>query len=148
MQWMRKAAETDLATACSHLADDMHGDKPYAREVGHVVEAAGVATWAGVMGGHDIPPDVLTGVVHWLRNGEHDPAYGLNGFRRMALEGCKHCYNAGCEVVGPLKDFKVCPQCKTARYCGAACQKQDWNAGGHKDTCGTTAASGTRMGST
>jgi hypothetical protein len=32
--------------------------------------------------------------------------------------------------VGHLKDFKVCPQCKTARYCGAACQKEDWTAVG------------------
>ena len=39
---------------------------PYAREAGHVVEAAGVAPSAGVMEGHDVPPDVLTDVV-WLR---------------------------------------------------------------------------------
>ena len=44
-------------------------------------------------------------------------------------------------VVGLLKEFKVCPQCKTARYCGESCQKQDWNAGGHKTTCGTSAYS-------
>ena len=41
------------------------------------------------------------------------------------------------KVEGHLKDFKVCPQCKTARYCGDACQKQDWTAGGHRETCGT-----------
>jgi hypothetical protein len=58
------------------------------------------------------------------------------GFRREALEGGNYCYNVGCEVVGQLKDFEVCPQCKAHRYCGAACQKQDWNAGGHKDKCG------------
>jgi hypothetical protein len=58
-------------------------------------------------------------------------------FRRKALEGEKHCHNDGCEVVGHLKEFKVCPQCKTARYCSDACQKQDWNAGGHKELCGT-----------
>jgi hypothetical protein len=29
------------------------------------------------------------------------------------------------------------PQCKTARYCGDACQKQDWTTGGHKEKCGT-----------
>jgi len=39
-------------------------------------------------------------------------------------------------VVGLLKEFKVCPQCKTARYCCDACQKQDWTTGGHKATCG------------
>jgi len=48
---------------------------------------------------------------------------------------CSNC--EGCEVVGQLKDFKFCPQCKAARYCGAACQKQDWTTGGHKDKCGT-----------
>jgi len=58
----------------------------------------------------------------------------------MALEGGMHCFNDDCEVVGHLQDFKVCPQCKTARYCGDACQKQDWNAGGHKSTCGTSAS--------
>jgi len=53
------------------------------------------------------------------------------------LKGAKYCCNDGCEVVGHLKDFKVCPQCKTARYCGGACQKEDWTTGGHKTTCGT-----------
>jgi hypothetical protein len=140
MQWLRKAAEKEHTQACLQLASDIYGNLPYARDVGHTGQAAGVAPSVGIMGGHDVPPDVLTGVVHWLRKGGHDPAYGLNGFRRMAFEGCKYCYNAGCEVMGHLKDFKVCPQCKTARYCSAACQKQDWNAGGHKETCGTAAA--------
>jgi hypothetical protein len=118
-------------------------DEPYAREVGHVMEAAGVAMPDGVMEGHDVPPDVLTSVVHWLQKGGHNPVdTPLEMFRRFALEGAPYCCNDGCEVVGFLKDFKVCPQCKTHRYCGAACQKQDWNAGGHKDTCGTTAAHG------
>jgi len=143
MQWMRKAAENGNADACMHLAAHMYGDLPYAREVGHVEEAAGVATSAGVMEGHDLPPDVLTDVVHWLRKGcatgQHDPLDLLDGIRSMTLEGGKHCHNDGCEVVGHLKDFKVCPQCKTARYCGAACQNQDWNAGGHKEKCGTFA---------
>jgi len=31
-----------------------------------------------------------------------------------------------------------------ARYCGDACQRQDWNEGGHKETCGTTASKTTR----
>ena len=53
-----------LATRPQHVLD-----LPYAREVGHVEEAAGVATSAGVMEGHDVPPDVLTGVVHCGRGG-------------------------------------------------------------------------------
>ena len=112
-------------------------DQPYAREVGHVGEAAGVAASAGLTEGHDVPPDVLTGVVHWLRKGGHETVAMLTALRVEAREGAKYCRNDGCEVVGQLKDFKVCPQCKTRRYCGDACQKQDWTTGGHKVTCGT-----------
>jgi hypothetical protein len=65
------------------------------------------------------------------------PSNVLDNFRRASLEGAKFCQNETCEVVGLLKEFKVCPQCKTARYCGDACQKQDWIAGGHKEMCGT-----------
>ena len=61
----------------------------------------------------------------------------LDQFRREALVGANYCVNDGCQVKGLLKDFKVCPQCKEARYCGDACQKQDWTTGGHKATCGT-----------
>jgi len=41
----------------------------------------------------------------------------LDVFRRVAQEGHTYCVNEECEVVGQLKEFKVCPQCKTARYC-------------------------------
>jgi len=107
-----------LASRQSHV----YGDQPDAREVGHVGEAAGIATSAWVTEGHDITPDVLTSVVHWRKGG--DPTHKLDWLRRRALEGVKCCRNDGCEVVGHLKDFKVCPQCKIARYCGNACQKQ------------------------
>jgi len=69
MQWLRKAADNGQAVGCLQLAKRMYGDRPYAREVGHVGDCAGIATSAGVMDGHEVPPDVLTGVVHWLRNG-------------------------------------------------------------------------------
>ena len=137
MQWMRKAAENGHTNACLKLAKFVYFDMAYAREVGHVEETPGVATSAGVMEGHELPSDVFTSVVHWLRKQEHDPIVALDLFRRDALEGAKYCRNEGCEFVGHLKDFKVCPQCKTVRYCGAACQKQDWTTGGHKATCGT-----------
>jgi hypothetical protein len=130
------AAENGDAESCLQLARGMYLIFPYAREVGHVVEAAGVATSAGVMEGHDVPIDVLTSAIHWLQKGRNNPS-DLQEFRREALEGAGYCKNDGCEVVGHLKDFKVCPQCKTARYCGDACQKQDWTTGGHKETCGT-----------
>jgi len=137
MRWRRKAAETGNARGCNSLAADMYMDQPYAREVGDVGEAAGVASSAGVMEGHDVPSGVLTDVVHWLRKGGHDPVAKLERYRRWTIHGAKYCRNDGCKVVGPLKDFKVCPQCKTARYCGDACQKQDWTTGGHKTTCST-----------
>ena len=142
LEWRRKAAENGHTTACMYLATHMYMDQPYAREVGHVAEpvaeAAGAPAW--VMEGHDVPQDVMTGVLHWLRKGEVDNLVAeLNVLRSLTLEGGRHCHNDGCEVVGLLKEFKVCPQCKTARYCSAVCQKQDWNAGGHKDTCGTFA---------
>jgi hypothetical protein len=115
----------------------MYLDLPYAHRVGHVTEAAGEAMSAGVMEGHNVPRDVLTSVVHWLRRGRLNPVTELDRFRRDALDGAKYCRNDGCEVIGLRKDFKVCPQCKTARYCGDACQKQDWTTGGHRGNCCT-----------
>ena len=116
---MRKAADCGIAESCLQLASFMYADNPYAREAGHVVEAARVAALAGVMEGHDVPPNVLTSVLHWVRKGRHvmDPAESLDTLRRIALEGARHCFNENCEVVGHLKEFKVCPQCKNARYC-------------------------------
>jgi len=139
MAWTRKAADIGEAGSCYQLAIDMYADKPYAREVGHVGEAAGDATSAGDMEGHDVPQEILADIVQWLLKGGFDPVDELDGMRRRALEGAKYCRNEGCEVVGHLKDFKVCPQCKNARYCGEACHKQDWITGGHKARCGTFA---------
>ena len=140
VQWMRKAAENGRVEACLLLAARMYGDQPYAREVGHVMEAAGVATSAWLEEGHHVPPNVLIGVGHWLHKGGYNPRSQLDLFRSQALEGAKYCRNEGCEVMGRLKDFKGCPQCKAARYCGDACQKQDWTTGGHKEKCGDFAA--------
>ena len=115
-EWCRNAAETGNVDSCWRLAAHMYGDMPCAREVGHVGEAAGVATSPGFMEGHDVPPDVLNIVVHRVRKGGLHPIDELDGFRRGAQEECMYCVNEGCEVVGLLKDFKVCPQCKDARY--------------------------------
>ncbi len=71
-EWSRKAVENGSADACLRLAVQMYGDRPYAREVGHVGEAAGFAA-SGLVEDHNVPPDVLTSVVHWLRKGGHDP---------------------------------------------------------------------------
>jgi TPR repeat protein len=143
MQWRRKAADKGAVESCAHLARDMYEDRPHAREVGHVeVEATGAAMSAADMECHDhVPPEVLTSVVHWLRKGcvTGGPSLldYLKVFRQATLEGFPYCVNDGCDVVGQVKAFKVCPQCKVARYCSDACQKQDWTAGEHKATCGT-----------
>jgi hypothetical protein len=72
MRWMRKSADNVHVDECMNLSNFMYTDRPYAREVGHVAEAVGVAIPAGVMAGHDIPLDAMTSVVHWLRKGAHD----------------------------------------------------------------------------
>ena len=61
MQCLRKAADAGHPQACLKLADRMYGDRPYARGLGHVVDAA--TPPARFMGGHDVPRDVLTSVV-------------------------------------------------------------------------------------
>ena len=137
---MRIAAETGNLRACKHLAKYMYQDRHYAREVGHVEGAAVLALPAGVMEGHnDVPEEVLTDVAHWSRMAGRDPIELLVWLRKVAREGHTYCQNDGCEVMGQVNDFNLCHQCKTARYCGSACQKLDWNAGGHKVTCGTRA---------
>ena len=145
MKWRRKAADLGDAVACMDLALTMYADGLYAREIGHVVEAAGVATSAGVMEEHDVPPDVLTSVVHWVQKANGHPGDALAELRIRMREGSNYCFNDGCEFVGPLKAFKVCPQCKSARYCGVACQTQDWTTGGHKATCGTSASQSMKL---
>jgi hypothetical protein len=137
VQYMRESANSGNSESCASLAGQIYRDQPYAREVGHVVEAAGVAPSAGIMEGHDVPPDVLVDVVYWLQKGGVTPTPMLFVLQRSALEGANCCVNEGCEVVGHMKDLKVCPQCRVARYCGAACQKEDWTTGGHKTRCGT-----------
>ena len=123
MQWLRRAAELGHAMAYLKLAAVMYADWPYAREVGHVDvgEATGAATPAGVMEGHDVPPDVLTSVVYWMRKfcvtGQRTLSEELDGCRMWALLGDKYCVNEGCEVNGHLKDFKVC---RSARPPGTA----------------------------
>ena len=76
VRWMRKAADNGQTDACWKLAQLMYLDQPYAREIGQVGENAGVASTAGVVEGHDIPPEVLTSVAHWLRKwcvtGQHN----------------------------------------------------------------------------
>ena len=137
MCWIRKAAENGNVVQCRKLATRMYADHPYAREVGHVPEAGQTASSARMVEGHNMHPFILASVMHWLRKAGVNVETELAKLSKEAVEGVKYCYNAGCQVKGQVKDFKVWPQCKTARYCGDACQKQDWTTGGHKATCGT-----------
>ena len=130
MQWLRTAAENGYADSCLLIADRMYADLPYAREVGHVGEVAGVPMSAGVMEGHNVPPDVLTSLMYWLHKGGRNAVTGLHVLRRRALEGSKYCRNEGCEVVGQLTDFKVCPRCKSARYCATRARNKTGLPGG------------------
>jgi len=63
MQCMRKAAENGYAHACLQLACRMYGDQPYAREVGRVLEAAGVATSDGEAAGVAMPAREVQGAL-------------------------------------------------------------------------------------
>mmetsp|Transcript_36716 Transcript_36716/g.90665 ORF Transcript_36716/g.90665 Transcript_36716/m.90665 type:complete len:164 (-) Transcript_36716:49-540(-) len=142
--WTRKAADAGLPRACMNLAIGMYQDQPHAREAGDA--GFEMSAWDSTAGdimlmGHDVPPDVLADVVHWIHASGHDPVAYLQQFLRQAVLGAKLCSNDGCEVVGHPKDFKLCAKCKTARYCGAACQKLDWTTG-HREKCGVFKAKG------
>jgi hypothetical protein len=112
MRWVRKGADIGHPATCLKLARFMYGDIPYAREVGHVVE---VAAAARVVEAHDVPPEVMTSVVHWLKRWRGDSVAALDELREVMKNGGPYCFNDGCKVVGLLKEFKVCPQCKNAR---------------------------------
>jgi TPR repeat protein len=94
MQWLRKAADLCVVQSCVKLAHDMYEDWPHASEVGHVeVEATGVAMSAADMEGHDVPPEVLKSVGHWLQKGcvtgGPTPLDYVEEFRREALRGVR-----------------------------------------------------------
>jgi hypothetical protein len=94
MQWRRKAADTGVVQSCVVLAREMYHDHPHACEVGLVeVEATGVAMSAADMEGHDVPPEVLKSVGHWLQKGcvtgGPTPLDYVEEFRREALRGVR-----------------------------------------------------------
>jgi hypothetical protein len=98
-----------------------------------------IVRWGIMRHADDVPLDALAGIVHWLQKEGNKPGtqlLKLDMLRKIARDGGPYCRNEGCEVLGHRKDFKVCPQCKNARYCGAACQKADWTTGGHREKCG------------
>ncbi|KAF7371456.1 MYND-type domain-containing protein [Mycena sanguinolenta] len=47
----------------------------------------------------------------------------------------KACDNMECGVIRPKAEFKRCSHCQQVYYCCSDCQKLDWRAGGHRETC-------------
>ena len=118
MKYLRKSAENENGNkghpdSCMKLARAMYVDRPHAREIGHVGEAAGVATSssAGLTEGHDVPPEVMSGVVHWLQRGRHDLVAGLERCRREALVGAPYCRNEGRGVHSCTSQLKLSCVC-------------------------------------
>jgi tetratricopeptide (TPR) repeat protein len=58
---------------------------------------------------------------------------------KLAADKPPTCFAAGCERPAPKSS---CERCRRAWYCSAACQKEHWKHGGHKEEC--SAASGER----
>jgi len=98
MQWRRKAAENGHAGACLTLAGRMYADLPYAREVGHVGEAAGVAASVGVVEGHDVPPDVLTSVVLGCGRGDISQSTRLTSYADKRWRGVSIATTTGAKL--------------------------------------------------
>ena len=139
MQALRKAAENGKASACATLARAMIDNHPYARKVGQIDDLPNMPI--------DLDEDeagfrvLLASALEWLKRSAHyggaDSSVAFLAMSDTALTGDKFCCNTGCEFVAHRNNFKVCPGCKFYRYCGPACQKADWHAGGHKRTCCT-----------
>ncbi|KAK7057879.1 hypothetical protein R3P38DRAFT_3546874 [Favolaschia claudopus] len=47
----------------------------------------------------------------------------------------KCCDNLACNLISSKESFKRCARCKAFYYCSASCQKNDWQAGGHRAAC-------------
>ena len=45
------------------------------------------------------------------------------------------CGFCGIENSCNATNFKRCARCKRVHYCSSACQRKDWNDGGHKNVC-------------
>ena len=45
------------------------------------------------------------------------------------------CHHAECGKLLPRRKLKRCSACKVMLYCSAACQAENWTAGGHRQVC-------------
>lgn len=72
--------------------------------------------------------DIIAAIAYGARG----PAAGEGG---QATEAAgSQSVEEGCTVCGN-PTTSLCSRCKRARYCGRACQRQDWSQGGHKEQC-------------
>ncbi|KAJ7164474.1 hypothetical protein C8R46DRAFT_1193101 [Mycena filopes] len=50
------------------------------------------------------------------------------------------CDNMECGAIDERRRFRACSGCRGRCYCSPACQRSDWETGGHKATCKTLSA--------
>ena len=56
-----------------------------------------------------------------------------HGPEQLVLLGA--CHHAECGKLLPRRKLKRCSACKVMLYCSAACQAENWTAGGHRQVC-------------
>jgi hypothetical protein len=148
LQNLRRAADLGNLESCHTFATQMYLDMPYARKIGHILPSSVsqslydttsiLATSLINSQRYEVPKDVLISVMVWMHRAKLKPIIAhLHMLRDTACDGGRYCNNPTCIKLGKLQDFKACPLCKTARYCGSECQTIDWNEGRHKFICRT-----------
>ena len=68
-------------------------------------------------------------VVAPLKHNSAEEIFAMQGPQRTALQSCNKC----AKKESAIAQFKKCPQCKVAHYCGKECQRVDWKE--HKAAC-------------
>ncbi|KAJ7493997.1 hypothetical protein FB451DRAFT_1551251 [Mycena latifolia] len=59
----------------------------------------------------------------------------LRAFHAHEVKSFKACNDTHCGKIDKNTEFKCCSGCRTSYYCSSKCQKADWTAGGHKQSC-------------
>ncbi len=77
-----------------------------------------------------IPQSAESSAANLLSPDVHERYLELS--RRPRSSACACC---GAEAGEGGKKLQVCSTCRRKAYCSAACQRQDWNEGGHKRSC-------------
>ena len=104
---------------------------------GHVGQAAGVATLAEVIDGHDVPPDILTGVVHWLRKGGHHPLLKPTTGVETRWRGSTLLKRHRVRDCGPTEGLHSLPVVQDRSILRRRVSETGLEIGWRKTTCGT-----------